>query len=308
MRVYWYGITGSLLFFLVIQSGFAQTKYTLNINGDTAIHEFFTYTCKDIPLISGHRGTLIKGYPENSIEAFEYVLQHTPAFFEIDPRLTKDSIIVLMHDETLDRTTTGRGKVSGYTWQELQQLYLKDVEGNITPYKIPTLPATIKWARGKTILNLDKKNVPFSMTAKIIREMNAAGFVMVTVHNAEEAAYYYNANKNQMMSAFIKTPEEMQSYEKLGIPWKNMIAYIGSKNIPENKLMLDLLHEQKVMCMISAAPIYDKLPTPEQRGAAYRAIYDSGADILESDIPVEVGRIVEIPKSSAKLKFFTGVK
>lgn len=60
------------------------------------------------------------------------------AFFELDPRLTKDSVIVLMHDTTIDRTTAGKGKLAEYTWEELQSFRLKDSEGNPTPYKIPT--------------------------------------------------------------------------------------------------------------------------------------------------------------------------
>lgn len=246
----------------------------------------------------------MKGYPENSIEAFEYVLSHTPAFFEIDPRLTKDSVIVLMHDATLERTTTGTGKLADHTWAELQQLNLKDVEGNITPYKIPTLAAAITWAKGKTILNLDKKDVPFEMTDKIIRDMDATSFVMVTVHNAEQAAWYYQSNPKLMMSAFVKTEAEMNAYELAGVPWKNMIAYIGSQNIPENKKMLDLLHSRKVMCMISAAPVYDKLPSAAERADAYRSIYKSGADILESDLPVAVASAIVLPKRSLKKKFF----
>ncbi len=279
-------------------------QHRLLIKDEKELQDFFSYTGNDIPLISGHRGTLIKGYPENSIEAFEYVLQHTPAFFEIDPRLTKDSVIVLMHDATLDRTTTGTGRVSDHTWAELQQLNLKDVEGNVTPCKIPTLAAAIEWARGKTVLNLDKKDVPFEMTAQIIKEMNAAGFVMVTVHNAEQAAWYYRSDPGQMMSAFVKTEEEMNTYEKAGVPWRNMIAYIGSENKPENKKILDLLHARNVMCMISAAPVYDKLPHPAQRAGAYASVFENGADILESDIPVEVSRVVSIPSGSPKTKYF----
>ncbi len=119
----------------------------------------------------------------------EYVLKHTPAFFEIDPRLTKDSVIVLLHDATLDRTTTGKGKLSDYTWEEVKQFRLKDKDGNVTPYRIPTLQEAIDWARGKTILNLDKKDVPMQMTADIIRKNKAAHFVMVTVHNAKQANF-----------------------------------------------------------------------------------------------------------------------
>src|SRR5687768_53041 len=82
------------------------TLHSLNIRSSQDLHQFFRYTGQDIPLISGHRGGMTKGYPENCIATFENTLRYTPAFFEIDPRLTKDSVVVLMHDATLDRTTT----------------------------------------------------------------------------------------------------------------------------------------------------------------------------------------------------------
>src|SRR5690606_30935720 len=121
-----------------------------------------------------------QGLPENSIAGMEGGLRHTPAFFEIDPRLTKDSVIVLMHDATLDRTTNGTGKLADYTWAEVQQLRLKDRDGNVTSYGIPTLDEVIEWARGKTVLNLDQKDVPIELSAEIIRKHNAYSFVMVT--------------------------------------------------------------------------------------------------------------------------------
>jgi glycerophosphoryl diester phosphodiesterase len=274
---------------LIIVTALSAQLKTLSIKTSDDTYAFFKYGGKNKAIISGHRGSHIAKYPENAIETFEYVLKHTPAFFEIDPRLTKDSVIVLLHDATLDRTTTGKGKLADYTWEEVKQFRLKDKDGNVTPYRIPTLQEVITWAKGKTILNLDKKDVPPQMTAEIIRKNNAAAFVMVTVHTAEQAKFYYGAIPQIMMSAFVKTEEALKAYEAAGIPWKNMIAYIGSENKPENKKMFDLLHSRGVMCMISAAPVYDKLTTKEERAAAYRDIFAKGADILESDYPVEVG-------------------
>ena len=67
-----------------------------------------------------------------------------PSFFEIDPRLTKDSVIVLMHDATIDRTTDGTGRVSDYTYDELRRFRLRDREGNLTQFRIPTLEECIR--------------------------------------------------------------------------------------------------------------------------------------------------------------------
>jgi glycerophosphoryl diester phosphodiesterase len=267
-------------------------QHTLSPKNADSLRAYFHYTGNSKRIVSGHRGSNISGYPENAIETFEYVLKHTPAFFEIDPRLTKDSVIVLLHDATLDRTTTGTGKLIDYTWEQVKQLRLRDKDGNITPYRIPTLQEAIDWAREKTILNLDKKDVPPAMTADIIRRNNAGSFVMVTVHNAQQAKFYYDDDRNRMMSAFVKTKEAMKEYESARVPWSNMIAYIGSENIPGNKSMYDLLHARGVMCMISAAPVYDKLTSSRNRAEAYRDIFAKGADILESDYPVEVAAAI----------------
>lgn len=298
---YSFWLAGLFFFYGVTK---AEAQHAICINDNRALKDFFAYTGNDVPLVSGHRGAAINGYAENSVGTFEYVLQHIPAFFEIDPRLTKDSVIVLMHDATLDRTTTGKGKLSDYTWQELQQFNLRDAEGHPTTARIPRLADVIEWARGKTILNLDKKDVPPQMIVQLIHNLKASHFVIVTVHNADQAAFYYKSNPDLVMSAFVKTPAELETYEKAGIPWQNMIAYIGSQNIPENKKMLYLLHARKVMCMISAAPVYDKLRHVDERARAYHSIFAGGADILESDLPVEVARVVKTPPDSPKRNFF----
>ncbi|MGV3503672.1 MAG: glycerophosphodiester phosphodiesterase family protein [Adhaeribacter sp.] len=280
--------------------------HTLQFKNSADQHRFFKYTGQDIPLISGHRGGMTKGFPENCIPTFENTLRHTPAFFEIDPRLTKDSVIVLLHDATLDRTTTGTGKLSDYTWEEVKKLKLKDSEGRVTAYGIPTLEEVIVWSKGKTIINLDKKDVPLKMTADILRKHKAEAYVMLTVHNAQQAKFYYDDNKNRMFSAFVRNKKEFEDFEKSGVPWSQIMAYVGPTNKPENKELYDLLHARGVMCMISAAPSYDKLPDPAARQQAYRETFQAGADVLESDLPIEAGAAVQalIPKKSSKAKYF----
>jgi len=284
----------------------AQELHVLNLKTVNDLHSFFRYTGNDIMLIAGHRGGVLKGFSENSVPAFEEVLKHTPAFFEVDPRLTKDSVIVLMHDATLDRTTTGKGKLSDYTFAELQDIRLKDGLGNVTEYAIPTLSEVIKWARGKTILNLDHKDVPLKMTAELIRKHHADAFVMVTVHSPAEAKFYLSDNRNRMFSAFIKTKKDFDEYEKAGIPFTQMIAYIGAQVKPENRELYDLLNKKGTMCMISAASSYDKLKDENKRMLSYISILNDGASILESDFPVEAAAAVRsrIKANSPKSKFF----
>lgn len=270
----------------------AQELQSIKLKNAKQLKAYFRYGAEKAALISGHRGGMIKGFPENSIATFENTLRATPAFFEIDPRLSKDSVAVLMHDETLNRTTNGKGKVSDYTYEELQQFRLKDPEGNVTNHKIPTLKEVITWSKGKTVMNLDKKDLPLELTAKILSSCKN-DIVMLTVHNAEQAKFYYKYNPKWMLSAFVKSKKAFKEYEDAGIPWENMIAYIGSTNKPENKELFDMLHAKGVMCMISAAPSYDKLPKALERAKHYRDTFIQGADILESDLPIEVAAAVK---------------
>ena len=62
-------------------------------------------------VVVSHRGDW-RNYPENSLPAIESVIKMGVDMMELDLKMTKDSVLVLMHDGTLDRTTTGRGRTS----------------------------------------------------------------------------------------------------------------------------------------------------------------------------------------------------
>jgi len=247
----------------------------------------------DLPVISGHRGGAAKGYPENCIPTFEHTLSATPAFFEIDPHLTRDSAIVLLHDSILDRVTTGHGALNTYTFDQVRKLSLKDVDGGVTSYHLNTLEEAVRWAKGKAILNLDVKDVPLIRKAELVRGCNAFGYVLFTVHNPQEAKFFYDFDHRSLFSAFIMTEKDMKAYEAAGVPWANVaIAYAGPRSKPENKSLYQQLHQRGVRVMISAASSYDKWEDPARRAEAYRQILREGADIIESDRPVEVAAAI----------------
>ena len=75
---------------------------------------------------------------------------------EIDLALTKDSVLILMHDKTIDRTTTGKGKPSDYTLAELKSFNLRDGLGSKTQMQVPTLEEVLNLTKGKILINLDK--------------------------------------------------------------------------------------------------------------------------------------------------------
>ncbi len=277
---------------LNVLSAGAQTPNKMDFKTVEQMYEYFRYSPQK-QIISGHRGTIEQGLPENSIVAMQTVLEHTPAIFEVDPRLTKDGVPIMVHDATLERTTNGSGKVSDYTWKELRKLKLKDHNGNVTKYGINTLDEMIDWAKGKTILNLDKKDLPMEMTAEIIRKHNAYAWVWVTVHDVEQAKFYLDKNPKQYLSMHIKDLKALQAFKESGLPYDRMIVYIGPEIKEDNQALYAFFKQKGVLCMISTAPTYDKLPSPQQRADKYRAVFADGAGVLESDLPIEVGQATQ---------------
>lgn len=143
-------------FFISLQvvisiNSYCQQQY-LQPNSVADLKEFLHFTPDRIPLISAHRGGPAPGFPENCLAAFENTLNKIPAFIECDVQLSKDSVLVMMHDDKLDRTSNGTGKVQDKTWKELKNLLLKDNDGDITSYTIPILQDVLLWAKGKILI------------------------------------------------------------------------------------------------------------------------------------------------------------
>ena len=197
--------------------------HTIKLDTHSELIDFFKYSAVKPVLVSAHRGGRRLCFPENCIATFENTLQYTASIFEVDIRLTKDSVVVLMHDKTLDRTTTGKGNLSNYSWDELKEIRLKDLHGNVTDYKIPSLRDALSWSQSKTVLVLDNKDVPFDMIVKILKEENAFCNTLVIVHNAKEAEYFYNIDNCFMFEAYAFDKKAALEYDAIKIPWSHII-------------------------------------------------------------------------------------
>lgn len=106
-------------------------------------------------MVVAHRGDW-RNAPENSLQAIKNCIQMGVDMVEIDVRESKDGVLVLMHDETIDRTTTGEGKISEWTFDSLQSLRLVDGLNVPTDHRIPTLEEALLAAKDKILINLDK--------------------------------------------------------------------------------------------------------------------------------------------------------
>jgi glycerophosphoryl diester phosphodiesterase len=266
-----------------------------------------------LPFVGAHRGGPTKGFPENCLATFEETLRHTFASMEIDPRYTKDGAIVLHHDPTLERTTTGKGKVADLTLAELKQLRLKDTEGNVTTNQIPTLDEALEWARGKTILVLDQKDVPIAVRVRKIAEHNAEAYVLVIVNSFKDGQACHALNTNVMMEVMIPNLAKAREFDALGIPWRNVVAFVGHVP-PEDAALYEYIHRKGASCMIGTSRNLDlKVLTGNVADIRalepdYRAFLRRGADMIETDIPVPLGKFLQgiVPVAASKRELLFG--
>ena len=277
--------------------------HTVQINSLEDLKAYFRYDPERDIIVSGHRGGMMPGYPENCIESCEKTLSMMPTFFEVDFSFTRDSVMVLMHDLTIDRTTTGKGRVADYTYAELQQFCLVDRDRNVTPYKIPRLKDLLEWGKDKVVFNFDNKYINTRGVSDEVRRASLDYYIkqlqpggdwsmyhniMLSVRSVEEALYYWNHGiRNVMFCVEISSMEHFRAYEASPIPWKYIMAYIRLAVNPELQQVYDLLHAEGVMTMTSITGSSDKVKNPHDRRVAYMRELLAEPDIIETDYPSE---------------------
>ncbi|UQZ82338.1 Glycerophosphoryl diester phosphodiesterase [Paenibacillus konkukensis] len=150
-------------------------------------------------IVAGHRGWK-SAYPENTLLSFRRALEIGVDMLEFDLRLSKDKAVVIIHDETVDRTTDGTGKVSDYTLAELKRLdaggwFGKPFEG----LKIPTLEELCELLSSypDVLLNVEVKPSPDAtdVVDAAVAALDRCGFLprcSFTCFDAAVLAYMYD--------------------------------------------------------------------------------------------------------------------
>ncbi|WP_308756899.1 glycerophosphodiester phosphodiesterase family protein [uncultured Bacteroides sp.] len=120
-------------------------------------------------LVVSHRADW-RNAPENSLQAIRNCIDMGVDMVEIDLKKTKDGHLILMHDRTIDRTTTGKGKPEDYTLAELRQFRMRNGAGHKTAHQIPTFEEVMILCKGKIMVNVDKGYDYFKDTYSILEK------------------------------------------------------------------------------------------------------------------------------------------
>ncbi len=266
----------------------APKTYT-KVRGSAA--DFFRYKPGQLPKISAHRGGGdLPGYPENCIESFADLAKQLPVIIECDIDLTRDSLMVMMHDATLDRTTTGTGPLIAKTYAEILAYRLEDNMGNVTPYRIPTLEQVLRWGKNKVTFTLDvKRNVSFAKVVDLIHRTDAGAYAAVITYNAQDAATLHQLDPDLMISVTIRNRGEYDRLHELGVPDNRMIAFVGVKE-PDPELY-PFLHQKGIACILGTLGNLDK-QAAAKGDQVYKKFAENGADVMSTDRPLAVWQVI----------------
>lgn len=129
-------------------------------------------------LVASHRGDW-RNACENSVEAVENAIRMGVDIVEIDLGRTKDGVLIVMHDDKVDRTTTGKGYIKELTLAEIKQLRLRNGCNIRTIYKVPTLEEVLLAAKGRVMLNLDKAFEYFDQVYALLEKTGTTNLVIM---------------------------------------------------------------------------------------------------------------------------------
>ncbi len=162
-----------------------------------------------------HRGGIVPGYAENTLAAYRRAISYGVDIIEIDLRGTRDGEVIILHDETLDRTTDGTGKVTDHTLGELKQLNAGKGES------IPTYAEVLELVAGTGVkLLLDIKVSPVLDKRKVVRlteSHDAVLDVIVGVRTLDDLIQFRQLNPNIRTLGFIRRPEDIDDFVAAGI-------------------------------------------------------------------------------------------
>lgn len=249
-------------------------------------------------VISAHRGQISPEAAENAVSSIEATGRAIPgAVVEIDAALTRDGRLVLMHDDSLDRTTTGRGKVADLTLAEVKAARLRTPGGRTLNEAPPTLAEALAAAgRVGAIASIDLKPSDEAATVALARavvaEVRRAGaedrVILITYTDATARAVADLAPE-MMLSVGLSSPDGLD-----GLNAPQVLAWTGTRE--ERPALWRSLRDRGVEVQFGtlgpAGRSRDDAYAADGDPSEYRALYREGVTVIATDTPLVVQRVL----------------
>lgn len=238
-------------------------------------------------LISAHRAGPFPGFPENGLETMIATMSAIPAIMEIDVAASADGVLFLMHDDTLDRTTTGRGVATEKNWSQIAALKLRDADGRATAFSPPRLSDILDWADGRTIVQIDfKRSARYEDVIEEVYRQGAEARVILIAYSMASAQKLHRLAPDMMLSLSVENELELNRAIAAGIPATRLMGFTGTQS-PRPRLFaaLDARDVEGIFGTLGRRDSIDLEIAASGNEARYAEIVSAGADIIATDRP-----------------------
>ncbi len=238
--------------------------------------------------IAGHRGGYYYEHPESSLPLFGSVakkFKDDTIIVELDLRRSKNGSIYIMHDETVDRTTNGKGKIDQLEDAYVSSLFLKKENGQLTHERIPTFNDVLTFIKKKNInLMLDIKTPIHSEAYELVKKYKMENRMMTLTFNMDLTKKVAALSNQIALSALIESEKDWQQFnDVLMLPGKK-IAYINSKT---PAALIQEMKKNKVKIMADVSEALRNSGKPLEGSGYQNKVKENSLDILITDFPVE---------------------
>ena len=287
---YYFGI---LIFSLLTIFSCNPKKNQSETHQNTSSEEIsFKYSTKNKNFVSAHRGgSGIHDFPENCVETFEHLYQKGIQIFEIDVAETKDQQLILMHDNSLQRTSTGRQDVNQVDLKTIKEYFLVDDFGQQTSFSIPTFAEALNWAKQKPIYFMVdiKKGVDYKDIVSTIKQANMQNQVVLVTYTVGQAKKLHQLAPEMLLSVSMRNERELNEMLNSGIPTDKMVAFTGTRR--NDKSFLDKIHAKNIVVIFGTLGNLDK-SSAAKNGQLYRDLENDGVDIFATDRALDVHQTI----------------
>ncbi|MDR1584644.1 MAG: glycerophosphodiester phosphodiesterase family protein [Prevotellaceae bacterium] len=277
-----------LFIFCAIISIHAQTRV------DTLLQRLHDKN-SDYVFVASHRGDW-RYAEENSLPAIENAIRMGVDIVELDVQRTKDGQLILMHDATLNRTTTGKGNVSDWTLDSIKTLHLKNGLSIKTKERVPTLEEALLLMKGRILINLDKADRYFDEVYALLEKTGATRQVIMKGNkSAEEVKAQFGKYLDQLIYMPIVNLDKENAEKQIDLFIDNFqpVAFELLFISDENPLPKQLPAKLKGKTLIWYNTLWDTMAgghdddmSLENPDAGYGYLIDTlGAGLLQTDRP-----------------------
>ena len=180
-----------------------------------------------VTLLQAHCTGDRPGAAENSIGAMQASLEEGALFMEMDVARTADGVLILMHDDTVDRTTNGTGVVSEMTYAEISELRLVDVDGQVLDEGVPTFADALSFLDGRGFAQVDLKDTSFEEISDSLVAANAVDRSVVITYSIEDAILLAGLLPEVALSVGARDSDDLARLREGGVDLDLATIWLG---------------------------------------------------------------------------------